>query len=175
MNQRRIIIVGPSGSGKTTVGQAVARELGNPLISMDDFRTRGRRTAPMIDVGDATIRTYEDPCLWDGNAIACKLTAFVRAGVGFVAEGNHLLYYPAIRALPRLELFYLDVPFAVSVARRKARHRGVPSDFSFAQIGERETERWVKPQLAARGMVLLDGNELPHVNGNKIVHYKHDW
>jgi shikimate kinase len=166
---RRIVIVGPSGSGKTTLAQAVARELGVPVISMDDFRAK-RRAAILVAHGKEEVRTFEDPRLWDGNAIACKLRALIAQRSGFVAEGNHLLYYPEIRSLPDLELYYLDVPFQVSVARRRTRHRFSLADESFALIGESETARWVKPQTAARGIRVLDGTEHTYVTGQAIIH-----
>ena len=168
---RRILIVGPSGSGKTTVGQAVARELDVPLISMDDFRSRGVLRKFFVEHPSGRVRNYEDPRMWDGNAIACKLRAFARTGSGFVAEGNHLLYYPEIRTIPETELYYIDVPFEVSLARRKTRHRYLPADESYLLIGASETARWVSPQLAARGIVRLDGTESTHNTAQAIIHF----
>lgn len=169
---RRIIIVGPSGSGKTTVAEAIARELKLPVVSMDDFRVRSHRgrSIPFVDHDGQKIRTYEDPMFWDGHAIGCKLRALVQAGSGFVAEGNHLLYYPEVRAIADTELYYLDVPFKVSVERRQTRHRHSPADESFALIGEHETQRWVAPQLAARGIIRLDGTASTYVTGSSIIH-----
>lgn len=137
MNPRRIILVGPSGSGKTTVAQAVARALGVPLFSMDDFRMKGIRSSLItVEHKGRQVRTYEDPQLWDAHAILHKLRACYNAGVGFVAEGNHLLIYHQIAELPGTEKYYIDVPFSVSVARRKTRHRNSESDDSFKLIGE---------------------------------------
>lgn len=169
---RRIIIVGPSGSGKTTVAEAIARELKLPVVSMDDFRVRNlrRRLLPLVEHAGQKIRTYEDPIFWDGHAIGCKLRALVQSGSGFVAEGNHLLHYPDVRAIPDTELYYLDVPFKVSVDRRKTRHRYSPADESFALIGEQETQRWVAPQLACRGIIRLDGTAHTYVTGSSIIH-----
>lgn len=152
---RCILIVGPSGSGKTTVAEIVARELGVPLISMDDFRVR--RRWPLYVDSAKKLRTFESPLLWDGRAIACKLRACIQAGSGFVTEGNHLLYYPEIAALPDVECFYLNVPFAVSLKRRQARHRGTEADRAFALVGESEIKRYVLPQRSVPGITVLDG------------------
>lgn len=159
MNPRRILLVGPSGSGKTTIGQIVSMAIGVPLLSMDDFRTRGvRSTKYWIAAGKEKIRNFEHPDLWDGRAIAMKLEALIRAGNGFVIEGNHLLHYPQIAALaPRCDLFYLHVDHAMSVARRRTRHRYSPADESFIQIGEVETARWVVPQKLFPGIHVIDG------------------
>lgn len=166
---RRIIIVGPSGSGKTTIGQALARELKLPLISMDDFRCKMTHgCAPKVLHGKENIRTYEDPACWDGNAISCKLRAL--APTGFVAEGNHLLMYPQIAAIENTERYYIDVPFSVSVERRKTRHRYLPADVSFNLIGKQETDRVVAPQLTMRGVIRLDGLLSTYALGTEIFH-----
>jgi shikimate kinase len=155
-----ILIVGPSGSGKTTVGEAVARELGLPLLSMDSFRAKGLRKQFHVEHGGEKVRNYEDPRMWDGHALACKLRACVQAGSGFVCEGNHLLQYPEIAELSqRAAVFYVDVPFSVSVARRKQRNRGTAADWAFAIIGEEMTKWFVEPQKSAHGLVILDGTK----------------
>lgn len=169
MNPRRILLVGPSGSGKTTVAALISRALGLPVVSMDDFRIRGIRHPPYVMVDGKQIRTYEDPRLWDGHAVACKLMALISAGNGFVAEGNHLLHYAPIAALPDTEHYYLDVPFGVSLDRRKTRHRYLPADESFALIGESETARWIAPQLSHPGIIRLDGLLHPEANAANIV------
>lgn len=159
--KRRIIIVGPSGSGKTTVAEVVARELGLPLVSMDAFRARGLRLQFYVDHAGQKVRNYEDPRMWDPNAIACKLRALITTGHGFVAEGNHLLRYPEIAGIPNAEWFYVDVPHAVSLARRKTRHRYLPADESFALIGEEQTKIQVEPQRHFPGVRVLDGTRPP--------------
>lgn len=155
---RQIIIVGPSGSGKTTVAQAIARELGLPLISMDDFRIRkSNKVLFTARAGTQEVRSWENPGCWDGNAISSKLRAAHQLGVGYVAEGNHLLMYSGIAALDA-ERYYLHVPFKVSLQRRKTRHRFLPADESFKLIGESETLRWVAPQQDLPNVVLVDGD-----------------
>lgn len=157
---RSILIVGPSGSGKTTVGEAVARELGLPLLSMDSFRAKGLRKQFHVEHAGEKVRNYEDPRMWDGHALACKLRACVQAGSGFVCEGNHLLQYPEIAELSqRAAVFYVDVPFSVSVERRRQRNRGTAADWSFALIGEAMTKKFVEPQKSAHGLVILDGTK----------------
>lgn len=160
MKPRRIIIVGPSGSGKSTIGDMVAAGSGVPLLCMDDFRMRRSRMPKfVVQIGKRNVRNYEHPDLWDGRAIAMKLSALIIAGKGFVVEGNHLLYYPEIGALSEgCELYYLHVDHATSVARRKTRHRYLPADESFMKIGEAETARWVIPQKNFPGMVVFDGS-----------------
>lgn len=165
MNPRRIIIVGPSGGGKTALAEALARELGIPVISMDEYRVRSNRTPIMTEVAGRKVRNYEHPHYWDSNSVACKLRACIQAGAGFIAEGNHLLTYPAIAALAAdesngIELYYLDVPFAVSLERRTHRNRGTLADQAFAIIGEQETAKWVTPQKAIPGVRVLDGTAL---------------
>lgn len=159
--KRRIIIVGPSGSGKTTVAETVARELGLPLVSMDAFRAKGLRLQFFVEHAGQKVRNYEDPRMWDPNAIACKLRAVIAAGGGFVAEGNHLLRYPEIAGIPHVECFYIDVPHAVSLARRKTRHRYLPADESFALIGEEQTKIQVEPQRHFPGVRVLNGTRPP--------------
>ncbi len=154
----RILIIGPSGSGKTTIGEAVARELGLPLLSMDNFRARGLKKKFMV----GSVRNFEDPRMWDGHALACKLRACTQAGAGFVCEGNHLLQYPEIAELSqRAAVFYIDVPFSVSVERRRQRNRGTAADWSFSLIGEAMTKKFVEPQKSAHGLVILDGTKPP--------------
>lgn len=165
---RRILIIGPSGSGKTTVAQSVARELNLPLVSMDDFRRKMNNGFPTVLHNNKRVRTHEDPKSWDGHAIFHKLRALL--ATGFVAEGNHLLMYPQIAALEGTERYYIDVPFAVSVERRKTRHRYLPADVSFNLIGEQETARVVAPQLAMPGVVKLDGTRTPYVTATAIIH-----
>ncbi len=157
MTPRRIILVGPSGSGKSTVAEAVARNLGLPCISMDDFRIKMRSLYVLHR--SQRVRTFESPELWDSNAISYKLRACIRANSGFVVEGNHLLHYPAVASIADSERFYLDVPFKVSLARRKTRHRYLAADESFALIGEGETARYVWPQQALPGVMVLDGTK----------------
>lgn len=159
MNLRRIIIVGPSGSGTSSVGREVARELGVPLFSLDEFRARGKRNAPYLAVGGLRVRNFEHPDNWDGNALSFKMLACVRNHGGFVAEGNHLLVYPNVASIAETERFYLDVPFKVSLERRKSRHRYLPADESFALIGEDQTRLWVWPQQALPGITILDGTK----------------
>lgn len=167
---RRIIIVGPSGSGKTTVAQAVARELGVALISMDDFRIRkSNKVLFTARAGAQEVRSWENPGCWDGNAISSKLRAAHQLGVGYVAEGNHLLMYPGIAALDA-ERYYLHVPFKVSLERRRTRHRFLPADESFKLIGVQETARWVAPQQLLPGVVILDGTAHTYVTGQAIIH-----
>jgi shikimate kinase len=174
MNTRRIIIVGPSGSGKTTVAEAIARELNLPVVSMDDFRSKGKCVLQFyVDHRGKKVKNFEDPRLWDENAIACKLRACIQAGQGFVAEGNHLLAYPSIAAILDTERYYLDVPHKVSVARRKTRHRYLPADESFILIGEEQTRLIVAPQLAMPDVIRLDGTLHTYVTGSTIIH-RHD-
>lgn len=165
---RRIIICGPSGAGKTTIAEAVGRILNLPVLSMDNFRARKLRY-PTVKVGDHEIRTYESPECLDSNAITCKLKALLLTRGGFVAEGNHLLAYPVIATIPGLECYYLDVPFAVSLERRKTRHCFLPADESFALIGEQETARHVVPQLQRPGIVRLDGTLPPEQSVGAIL------
>lgn len=157
MKPRRILLIGPSASGKTTVAQAIARELGLPVISMDDYRTKLMRSPQYVMHDGEKVRNYESIDNWDANAIQCKLRALCQNGMGFVAEGNHLLQYPAIAAIPDTERYYIDVPFAVSLARRKTRNRGIAPDWSFQKIGERMTAEIVAPQKAFPGVRVLDG------------------
>lgn len=166
---RRIIIIGPSGAGKSTVGEIVARELGVPLVSLDDFVIRGARKHQYVEHEGHQIRSYLNPACWDSNAFGCKLSALQFAGSGFVAEGNHLLHYPQIVAIPNTERYYLDVPFGTSLDRRKCRHKFLPADESFAIIGEEETARWVSPQLKAPGVVRLDGRASPEFTAAQII------
>ncbi len=170
MNPRRIILIGPSGSGKTTVAQAVARELALPLISMDDYRAKPKSAQYFVEHRGQRVRNYEDVRCWDANAIACRLRASIQAGTGFVAEGLHLLAYPAVAALPITERYYLDVPHRVSVARRKTRHRFLPADESFVLIGEQQTALNVAPQLALLDVIRLDGTASTYVIGSSIIH-----
>lgn len=170
MTPRQILIIGPSGSGKTTVAEAVARELAVPFISMDHFRAKPKGAQYYVDHRGRKVRNYEDPRCWDGNAIACKLRACIQAGTGFVAEGLHLLAYPAIAALPITERYYLDVPHRVSVGRRKTRHRFLPADESFVLIGEAQTALHVTPQLAMPDVIRLDGTASTYVTGSSIIH-----
>ncbi len=159
MNTRRIIIVGPSGSGKTTVADMVAASSGLPLISMDNFRTRGVRTTKyFVQHNGERVRNFEHPDLWDGNVIAFKLQALIRSGQGFVVEGNHLLHYPAIAAIEATERYYLHVDHAVSVKRRETRHRYSPADESFIRIGQSQTACWVEPQKQLPRVVVIDGS-----------------
>lgn len=160
MIPHRIIIVGPSASGKSTVAEDVSTRLRLPIIHMDDFRIKAHRNQPRVKTKWGLVRSYEDPTMWDGHAIACKLRALVHSGSGFVVEGNHLLRYPEITALAMLcypVSFYIDVPFRVSLSRRKARHRHMMADESFALIGESETDRWVVPQKKMPGVTVIDG------------------
>lgn len=166
---RRILIVGPSGSGKTSLAEALAVALGIPLISMDNFRAHGYSKVFTVEHKGRKIRNYEDPRMWDENAIACKLRWSVETGAGFIAEGNHLLMYPAIAALPGVERFYLDVPHAVSLARRRTRHRYLPADESFRLIGEAQTARHVAPQKHLPGVRVLDGTREPSVTLAEIL------
>ncbi len=154
---RRIIITGPSGAGKTSVATEVARELGVPVISMDNYRAKSCRGGEYVTHAGKQVRNYEAVSNWDGHAIACKLRALIQNDQGFVAEGNHLLAYPAIAALPGIETFYLEVPFAVSLARRKTRNRGTAPDWSFALIGREQTTLIVEPQKNRPDIVVIDG------------------
>jgi cytidylate kinase len=119
MDFRRILIVGPSGSGKTTVARLVAGRLGLPLVSMDDFRIKGRLSV-RLPSGD-NVRTFEHPALWDADRLAIRLFDCLETANGFVAEGNHLLHYAIVRAIPDTLRFYIDVPFEVSLQRRSTR------------------------------------------------------
>jgi len=151
---RRIVIVGPSASGKTTLATAIAQELGCPMLSMDDYRQRGMY---FVQHEGRKVRNYEDPRGWDANAIMCKLRVLCNVGQGFVAEGNHLLRYPDIAAIPEIETYYIDLSFATCLSRRKTRNRGTEPDWSFAQIGRRMTCEIVYPQRDVPGIRILDG------------------
>lgn len=160
MTPRRILIVGPSGSGKTTLAAQLASQLALPLISMEDFRMRLNRNVPYVQLGTQQVRAYENPVYFDANAIWHKLQAAMRLGQGFIAEGAHLLRYPAIADMADkcdVEIFYLDVPHATSLERRKRNNKGTLHDESFALIGESETAKHVVPQKAMPGVTVLDG------------------
>lgn len=166
---RRILLIGPSGAGKSTIGEIIARELSVPLISLDDFRIRGCKKHHYVEHEGKQIRSYLHPGCYDQNAIACKLMALVYAGSGFVAEGNHLLQYVQIAAIPEAERYYIDIPFGVSLDRRKSAHKALPWDESFAIIGDMETAQWVSPQLKMPGVVRLDGRSAPEFTAAQIL------
>ena len=169
MTPRRILLVGPSSSGKTTVAEMVAHELGLPLVSLDDFIIRGSRKHHYVDHEGHQIRSYQNPACWDFHAFGCKLSALLYAGSGFVAEGNHLLHYPQVAAIPETERYYIDVPYGVSLDRRKSGHKFLPADESFAIIGEEETARWVAPQLKMPGVIRLDGRASCEFTAAKVI------
>jgi hypothetical protein len=132
------------------VGEADARELGVAFFSMDEFRAKGMF---YVQHAGKNVRNFEDPKLWDKNALSHKLrAAFAK---GFVCEGNHLLVYPQIAEL-NCERFYLDCDFATSLARRKTRNRGTAPDWSFAIVGESQTALHVTPQKTMPGVRVLD-------------------
>lgn len=153
---RRIFIVGPSGAGKTTIATDVAECLGLPLFCMDDFRAKGLKRRPFVAHAGQQVRCYEDPMLWDVNALGQKIQRAIQQGSGFVAEGNHLLGYPVFAEMTG-ERYYVDVDFQTSLARRKTRNRGTAADWSFALIGEQQTALHVCPQKKLPGCVVLDG------------------
>lgn len=155
---RRIILVGPSGSGKTSLAHELSRLLNLPVVSMDDFRAKSypKQQFPYVWIKGQRIRNYESPTCWDPVAISSKLRTMSQRGEGWIAEGNHLLVYPAVAELES-ERYYLDVPFEVSLERRKSRHRFSPADESFAAIGREQTQLWVAPQRLLPGVVTFDG------------------
>lgn len=151
---RRILLIGPSASGKSTVAEILARELRVPVVPMDAFRCK--RMLFVTHEG-RQVRNFEDPRMWDDNALACKLRALINSNQGFVAEGLHLLRYPAIAAIPQTERWYLDIPHELALARRKTRHRNLPSDESFAIIGREQTRIHVEPQKDIPDVRVIDG------------------
>lgn len=122
---------------------------------MDDFRVNGRIMPLFVEHAGKKVRNYEDPRMWDENALAHKLRAC--ADTGFVCEGNHLLRYPSIAALADTERYYIDIPFEVSLARRKTRNRGTAPDWSFALIGKMMTKVIVEPQKDWPRVRVIDG------------------
>jgi len=152
----------------------VSDALGCSLISMDDFRSRGvGRTKYFTQHNGEKIRNYEHPDLWDGLAITHKLRAFIRDGLGFVAEGNHLLHYPGIAELAQhWEIVYLAVDHATSVVRRKTRHRYSPADESFIRNGALQTALWVEPQKFLPRVRIIDGTFALDVIASLILRHE---
>lgn len=163
---RRIILVGPSGSGKTSLAHELSRLINLPVVSMDDFRAKSYLHGQFPQVG--RIRNYEHPDCWDPVAISSKLRTMSRRGEGWIAEGNHLLHYPAVAELES-ERYYLDVSFEVSLERRKSRHRFSPADESFVAIGREQTQLWVAPQKLLPGVVTFDGRRTTEWLANQIL------
>ena len=146
-----ILIAGPSASGKTTLALEVARQIGLPCLSLDDYFISKPKL--FVETPTGMVRTFERPVLYNGAMLAIKLSNRVS---GFVVEGFCLLNYPQILALPAAR-YYLDVPFSICAKRRAARLPQRPSDESFSIIGEQETAAYVFPQSKLAGVRLLDG------------------
>lgn len=149
MKPHRLILAGPSCSGKTTLAEQYATITGIRLFRLDDFRRRVKRFVTGTDV-----RNYEHPDCWDGRTFAEALATCTGP---FIAEGVCPLHYREVLEWVDADRFYMDVPFAVCLARRKARGRHGPSDTAFAMFGEGETREWVEPQRAVAGVRILDG------------------
>ena len=78
---RLVVLAGPSGSGKSHLARRLARELGLPVLHLDDFYRDGDdpalpRAFGMVD--------WDDPRSWDADAAVAAAVALVTDGVATV-------------------------------------------------------------------------------------------
>lgn len=151
MKAHRILIAGPSCSGKTTLAVEYAKATGIQVFSLDSFRSRTKR---YVQINGVEWRDYENPDCWHGRAFAQMLAT--QQGP-FIAEGTCLFRYREVIDWLDADRYYVDVPFAVSLERRRARARNKQADETFAATGENGLIRWVEPQKLIPYMRILDG------------------
>jgi len=111
-DQRAIFLCGFMGAGKSSLGQALAQELGWPLLDTDQLIQQRHGPIPQIfaQQGEAAFRQMEAQL---AQELAGKQRAVIATGGGFV------LSEAVQEALKGCRLVYLAVPFEICYQRIK--------------------------------------------------------
>ena len=176
MGQMVVIgIAGPSCSGKSTVAGLLAGALDAPLLRMDGRYVKGYRR-PVVN----GYESFEQPEQYDAESLVRDLDAAQEGTDTVVTEGFLLFRYPAILARTT-HRFYVEVPHAELVRRRKARvaaggdavwgpNGGNPAaDAGWLAHGEQEWLAHGACQAQVPGMTVLDGMLPPGVTVEAIL------
>ncbi len=83
--RRLVVLAGPSGSGKSHLAQQLSRELGLPVLRLDDFYRDGADPALPRAHG---IVDWDDPASWDASAAVAAALALVSDGEAQVPTYN---------------------------------------------------------------------------------------
>lgn len=158
-----LVLVGPSGCGKTIIADHFARAYGLTAFKLDDYYIHHD---PIYIVGKdgEPYRTYERPFMYDGDKMMMDvhkdcMAKMMSPGTWYtVIEGFVALHYKAVRQFPAIKV-YLDIPFDLSVERRKTRNRGDLSDLSYEMSGEQEYKEFILPQKHMDDVHVLDGTK----------------
>lgn len=155
-----LILVGPSGCGKSTLANHFATTYGMAHFNLDDYYVRHDPLYVFGKDGEP-YRTYERPFMYSGDKLMYDvykdcLAKMMPPGTWYtVIEGFIALQYKSVQQFPGIKV-YLDVPFEVSVQRRKIRGRQDESDITYEMIGDQEIRKFVEPQKYMDGVHVLD-------------------
>jgi len=136
----RLVVMGVAGCGKSSLGEAVARALGRPLIEGDDFHA----AASLAKMKAGTPLTDADRAQW--LAVLGEQLAANPRGAVLTCSALKAAYRERLRtAAPGLRFAYLRLERAESlrrVAARAAQHLFPPSlvDSQFAALEPPEAE-----------------------------------
>ena len=105
--RRLVVLAGPSGSGKSHLAGQLSRELGLPVLRLDDFYRDGDDPALPRAFG---IVDWDDPASWDADAAVAAAVALVTEGVADVPTYD----IPTSRATGSTRLVAGDAPVVLA-------------------------------------------------------------